>query len=140
MSPGWSVRYWRVSSTLQVEQVAEPEPAEEPHAGSDRQRAATERHVLVVGAVRGRPLLQEHGRVGAGVAVVDARVVVLHVVVVGEDHPRRRSVRGLQRTVGLVERVPVPVVGERRQLQRLGPASGVVCTRPATVEYAGPCS
>ncbi len=77
--------------------------------------------MLPIGLVRRGPLRAERRRVLAAVSgvvhLVDVvGVVVLHLVVVPSHDEGERGVRGLQRRVGLVLRVPVTVVAERAQL------------------------
>ncbi len=87
--------------------------------------------MLVVGLVGGGALAGEGGGVlVAGAGVVDlvdqSGVVVLDLVVVPGDDPGEGGVRALEGRVGLVQRVPGPVVGQGEQLVDPGGLRGGV--------------
>src|SRR5687767_12001472 len=44
------------------------------------------------------------------------RVIILHLVIVRRDNPRRAGVGGLQRFVGFIERVTISIIVERKNL------------------------
>ena len=92
------------------------EPAVDRQVGPARERGAAQRHVLVVGAERRRATPRELGLRGLG---TEAGPVGIHLVVVEDHRPRRDRVGALQVGIGLVLRVPPPVVGERPQLAAL---------------------
>ena len=76
--------------------------------------------MLPVGAIGVGPL-REEGRADQLLAAV-VGVVVLDLVIVPHVEPRRGGVRGLERGIGLVLGVAIPVLGERAHVAALVPA------------------
>ncbi len=93
-----------------------PDAPVELHVDAAWYGGAAQRHVLVVRAEGGLAAGEE---VGLGLLRHLVGPVVVDLVVVPDDQPRRGGVRGLQIRVGLVLRVPLPVVGQRLGLGAL---------------------
>ena len=87
------------------------------HARSLRLHARRQRHVLVVGAVRGRAAREEGLALHAVLGPI-VGVVVVHLVVVPDDDPWTGRVRVLQVRIAPIERVARTVVLERVGLRR----------------------
>ncbi len=113
-------------------QIPPPQPPVELDRVAAVRLCGPQRHVLVVRLVRRRPPSGPlRGGQRRGVVRADrARVVVLHLMVVRYDDPRRGGVRGLEIRVGLVLRVATTVVRERHdlvaQVQPRSPCRGAV--------------
>ncbi len=104
-----------MSSTLEIDEIAELQPAVDAHVRTGRPGRHPYRHVLVVGLIRGGAPQQEDRRRRA-VLVEVAGVVVLDLVIVPADDERRRAVRGDEVGIRLVEAVAVAVVDQRIDL------------------------
>ena len=97
--------------------VSDPdrEVAIEPQCRPLRDLRASERHVLVVRLV-GRGATEQEGVARVIVLRDVVRIVVVHLVIVPGDPPRKRRMRGLEIRIGPILRVAVAVVLERRDL------------------------
>ena len=118
-----------VAILARIQQVERGQPAErhlsiDAHLGAARQpgealrqHRRAQRHVLVIGLVGGGTTRGEIGRATHAqhtTALVQAGVVVLHLVVVPGQQPRAGGVHGLQISVALVQGVALAVVVQRQ--------------------------
>ena len=103
---------------VELGQIAELQPSVELDIRSARNGCGAERHVFVVRLKRrGAPRQEKFGR--RAVLVEQAGPVVLHLVIVEHDDPRKRGMRGLEMRVALVECVSIAI---GRNGHRLGPS------------------
>ena len=100
---------------VQIDQAAELQPPVEAHVAARGQRAGAQRHRFVVRLIGGGAA--QHEELRRRVVLVEvAGVVVVDLVIVPGDHPRRRGVRRHQVAVRFVQRVAVAIVDERVEL------------------------
>ena len=131
--PGRRARLRRAVLTavehVKAGQPAPVEPAVQTRMGEVDVRGGAQRHVLEIGLVSRGPATQE---VRAEPLRLPAGIVVVDLVVIPRHQPRHRGVQALQVGVGLVLRVPVAVLRQRRHLvpdvlpDTIGPSPALV--------------